>query len=47
MVLKHFLIKEDQMEKQAHFTNKKLLFNKSIDFPESPGVYKFFNSKMK
>ena len=35
------------MEKQAHFTNKKLLFNKSIDFPESPGVYKFFNSENK
>ncbi len=33
------------MEKQARFTNKKLLFNKSIDFPELPGVYKFFNSK--
>ena len=42
---KHFLIKEDQMGKQAQFTNKKLLFNKSIDFPELPGVYKFFNSK--
>tara|TARA_Y100000022_G_scaffold194466_1_gene198858 strand:+ start:230 stop:2044 length:1815 start_codon:yes stop_codon:yes gene_type:complete len=35
------------MEKQAQFTNKKLLFNKSIDFPESPGVYKFFNSENK
>ena len=35
------------MEKQAQFTNKKLLFNKSIDFPESPGVYKFFNSQNK
>ena len=33
------------MEKQARFTNKKLLFDKSIDFPELPGVYKFFNSK--
>ena len=33
------------MEKQAQFTNKKLLFDKSIDFPELPGVYKFFNSK--
>ena len=32
------------MEK-ARFTNKKLLFDKSIDFPELPGVYKFFNSK--
>ncbi len=42
---KHFLIKEDQMEKQAQFTNKRLLFNKSIDFPELPGVYKFFNSE--
>ena len=35
------------MEKQARFTNKKLLFNKSIDFPELPGVYKFFNSENK
>ena len=47
MVLKHSLTKEDQMEKQAQFTNKKLLFNESIDFPESPGVYKFFNSENK
>ena len=44
MTSKHFLIKEGQMEK-ARFTNKKLLFDKSIDFPELPGVYKFFNSK--
>ena len=33
------------MEKQVHFKNKKILFNKNIDFPESPGVYKFFNSE--
>ena len=33
------------MVKQAQFTNKKLLFNNNIDFPESPGVYKFFNSE--
>ena len=33
------------MAKQAQFTNKRLLFNKSIDFPELPGVYKFFNSQ--
>ena len=33
------------MEKQAHFINKKLLFDKTTDFPESSGVYKFFNSK--
>ena len=33
------------MEKQAQFTSKKILFNKSVDFPELPGVYKFFNSK--
>ena len=33
------------MEKQAQFTNKKILFNKNIEFPELPGVYKFFNSK--
>ena len=42
---KHFLIKEDQMEKQAQFTNKKLLFDKNTDLPEFPGVYKFFNVK--
>ena len=33
------------MVKQAQFTNKKILFEKNIDFPELPGVYKFFNSK--
>ena len=33
------------MEKQVHFKNKKILFNKNIDFPDSPGVYKFFNSE--
>ncbi|MDA9724738.1 excinuclease ABC subunit UvrC [Gammaproteobacteria bacterium] len=33
------------MVKQAQFTNKKLLFSNNIDFPESPGVYKFFNSE--
>ena len=33
------------MEKQAQFTNKKLTFDKNVDFPELPGVYKFFNSK--
>ncbi len=43
--MKHFLTREDQMEKQAQFTNKKILFNKSTDFPELPGVYKFYNSK--
>ena len=32
------------MEKQAQFTNKKLLFDKNVDLPELPGVYKFFNS---
>ena len=33
------------MEKQIHFKSKKLVFNKNLDFPESSGVYKFFNSK--
>ena len=33
------------MAKQAQFTNKKTLFKKNVDFPELPGVYKFFNSK--
>ena len=45
--MRHFLIRDDQMEKQIHFKSKKLLFNKNLDFPESPGVYKFFNSKNK
>ena len=43
--MKHTLIKEDQMEKQTLFTDKKLIFRKDLDFPESPGVYKFYNSK--
>ena len=38
-------MKEDQMAKQAQFTNKKILFKKNVDFPELPGVYKFFNSE--
>ncbi len=38
-------MKEDQMVKQAQFTNKKILFEKNVDFPELPGVYKFFNSE--
>ena len=33
------------MAKQAQFTNKKILFDKGVDFPELPGVYKFFNSE--
>ncbi len=33
------------MGKQAQFINKKSLFEKSIDFPELPGVYKFYNKK--
>jgi len=33
------------MEKQTLFTDKKLIFRKDLDFPESPGVYKFYNSK--
>ena len=35
------------MAKQAQFTNNKILFEKNIDFPELPGVYKFFNSENK
>ena len=38
-------MKEDQMAKQAQFTNKKIVFKKNVDFPELPGVYKFFNSE--
>ena len=38
-------MKEGQMEKQAQFTSNKILFHKNLDFPELPGVYKFFNSK--
>jgi len=45
--LKHFLTKEDQMEKRAQFTNKKLIFDKNVELPELPGVYKFFNSENK
>ena len=33
------------MEKQTQFTNKKILFSKNADFPELPGVYKFFNQE--
>ncbi len=33
------------MEKQAQFTNKKSFFDKSINLPELPGVYKFYNSE--
>ena len=33
------------MVKHAQFTNKKILFEKNVDFPELPGVYKFFNTK--
>ncbi len=33
------------MEKRAKFTNKKVLFDKNIDLPDLPGVYKFFNSE--
>ena len=32
------------MEKRAQFTNKKTKFEKNSEFPESSGVYKFFNS---
>ena len=41
---KDFQTKEGQMGKRARFTNKKTLFDKNLDFPELPGVYKFFNS---
>ena len=37
--------REDQMGKQARFTNKKIIFDKNTDFPELPGVYKFYNSE--
>jgi excinuclease ABC subunit C len=33
------------MEKRVQFTNKKILFDKNIDFPELSGVYKFFNAQ--
>jgi excinuclease ABC subunit C len=38
-------MKEGRMGKLAYFTNKKILFGKNVDFPDLPGVYKFFNSK--
>ena len=33
------------MAKQAQFTSNKTVFNKTLDFPEASGVYKFLNSK--
>ena len=33
------------MAKQAQFTSNKTVFNKTLDFPEVSGVYKFFNKK--
>ena len=39
--------REDQMGKQARFTSKKIFFDKNTDFPELPGVYKFYNSEHK
>ena len=42
---KDFPTREGQMEKQARFTNKKIIFDKNTDFPELPGVYKFYNSE--
>ncbi len=42
---KDFPTREDQMGKQARFTNKKIIFDKNTDFPELPGVYKFYNSE--
>ena len=44
-IVEAFSDKRIQMEKQAQFTNKKILFKKNVDFPELPGVYKFFNSE--
>ena len=35
------------MEKQSQFTNKKSLFDKNINVPDLPGVYKFYNSEKK
>ena len=35
------------MEKQAQFINKKSIFDKNLDFPESPGIYKFFDERNK
>ena len=45
IISKHFLIKDDQMAKQAHFKNNKLVFNQDSEISESSGVYKFFNSQ--
>jgi excinuclease ABC subunit C len=33
------------MEKQAQFINKKSIFDKNLDLPESPGIYKFFDER--
>ena len=45
IILKHFLIIEDLMEKRAQFKTDKLILNRNSELPESPGVYKFFNSR--
>ena len=33
------------MEKRAQFKTDKLILNRNSELPESPGVYKFFNSR--
>ena len=37
--------KRRQDGKASSILNKKILFKKNVDFPELPGVYKFFNSE--
>ncbi len=33
------------MEKQVQFFNKKTVFNENLDIPDSPGIYKFYDSQ--
>ena len=47
MLWKHFPIKEGQMEKQAQFINKKILFDKNVDFPEFPEFISFLIRRIK
>ena len=33
------------MEKQVQFFNNKTVFNENLDIPDSPGIYKFYDSQ--
>ncbi len=36
-------MREDQMEKQSQFISSKAKFSKEIEYPELPGIYKFYD----